>query len=258
MMTMTMTITELEQSLRALRLSGMTATLETRALQVAQQQMDFIEAFSALVQDELDRRRSRLIDRRFALSGLTERKDLKDFDWQYNPKNPRREILELANLKFIDQREDALFIGSPGVGKSHVAKSLALLAVQRGYIVFYREAHVLVDDIHQARELGELKKYRATLKAADLVVIDDLFLRKLPADAGDDFIEIVMNRHEKASTVITSNRPIEDWPKLVGDVVATAPIFDRLMHHGHLLRFEGRSYRLKQAASRLANKADSD
>ena len=165
---MTMTITELERSLRALRLSGMTATLETRALQVAQQQMDFIEAFSALVQDELDRRRSRLIDRRFSLSGLTERKDIKDFDWQYNPKNPRREILELANLKFIDEREDALFIGSPGVGKSHIAKALALLAVQRGYTVFYREAHVLVDDIHQARELGELRKYRATINAADL------------------------------------------------------------------------------------------
>ena len=86
---MTMTITELERSLRALRLSGMTATLENRALQVAQQQMDFIEAFSALVQDELDRRRSRLIERRFTLSGLTERKDLKDFDWSYNPKNPQ-------------------------------------------------------------------------------------------------------------------------------------------------------------------------
>ena len=119
---MTMSMTELERSLRALRLSGMTATLENRALQVAQQQMDFIEAFSALVQDELDRRRSRLIERRFTLSGLPERKDLNTFDWQYNPKIPRREILELATLKFIDAREDGLFIGSPGVGKSHIAK----------------------------------------------------------------------------------------------------------------------------------------
>jgi DNA replication protein DnaC len=249
---MTMTITELERSLRALRLSGMTATLETRALQVAQQQMDFIEAFSALVQDELDRRRSRLIDRRYALSGLTERKDLKDFDWQYNPKNPRRDILELANLKFIDQREDALFIGSPGVGKSHIAKALAVLSVQRGYTVFYREAHVLVDDIHQARELGELRKYRATIKAADLVVIDDLFLRKLPSNAGDELADLIMSRYEKSSTLITSNRDIDDWAKLLGDAVIVTPLLDRLMHHGHLLKFVGKSWRLKESAERLA------
>ena len=246
---MTMTITELERSLRALRLSGMTATLENRALQVAQQQMDFIEAFSALVQDELDRRRSRLIERRFKLSGLTERKD---FDWSYNPKNPRREILELANLKFIDEREDALFIGSPGVGKSHIAKALALLAVQRGYTVFYREAHVLVDDINQARELGELRKYRTTIKAADLVVIDDLFLRKLPPHAGDELADVIMSRYEKASTLITSNREIDDWAKLLGDAVIVTPLLDRLMHHGHLLKFIGKSWRLKESAERLA------
>jgi DNA replication protein DnaC len=249
---MTMSMTELERSLRALRLSGMTATLENRALQVAQRQMDFIEAFSALVQDELDRRRSRLIERRFTLSGLPERKDLNAFDWQYNPKIPRREILELATLKFVDEREDGLFIGSPGVGKSHVAKSLALLAVQRGYTVIYREAHVLIEDIHQARELGELRKYRATLKAADLLVIDDLFLRKLAPNAGDELADIIMSRYEKSSTLITSNREIDDWGKLLGDVVIVTPLLDRLMHHGNLLKFAGKSWRLKESADRLA------
>jgi DNA replication protein DnaC len=243
---------ELERSLRALRLSGMTATLESRALQVAQRQMDFIEAFSALVQDELDRRRSRLIERRFTLSGLPERKDLNAFDWQYNPKIPRREILELATLKFIDAREDGLFIGSPGVGKSHIAKSLALLAVQRGYTVVYREAHVLIEDIHQARELGELRKYRATIKAADLLVIDDLFLRKLAPNAGDELADIIMSRYEKSSTLITSNREIDDWGKLLGDVVIVTPLLDRLMHHGNLLKFAGKSWRLKESADRLA------
>lgn len=247
-----MSMTELERSLRALRLSGMTATLENRALQVAQRQMDFIEAFSALVQDELDRRRSRLIERRFTLSGLPERKDLNAFDWQYNPKIPRREILELATLKFIDAREDGLFIGAPGVGKSHIAKSLALLAVQRGYTVIYREAHVLIEDIHQARELGELRKYRAMLKAADLLVIDDLFLRKLAPNAGDELADIIMGRYEKSSTLVTSNREIDDWGKLLGDVVIVTPLLDRLMHHGNLLKFAGKSWRLKESADRLA------
>jgi len=252
---MSMSIPELQRSLRVLRLSGMIATLEARALQVAQHEMNFLEAFAWLVQDELDRRRSRLLDRRFTLSGLPERKDLKDFDWTYNPKIPKRDILELATLKFIEARDGALLIGQPGTGKSHCAKALAQLAVQRGYTVFYREAHVLIEEINEARELGELRKYRAQLKAAELLIIDDLFLRKLPINAGEELADVLMSRYEKSSTIITSNRGVEDWSKLLGDVVVVAPLLDRIMHRGHLLKFEGKSWRLKEAAERLAKRA---
>jgi DNA replication protein DnaC len=249
---MAMSITELERALRSLRLSGMSATLEARALQVGSHEMDFIEAFSWLIQDELDRRRSRLLDRRYTLSGLAERKDLKDFDWSYNPRLPRRDVLELATLKFIAAHDDALLIGPPGTGKSHVAKALALLAVNRGYKVIYREAHQLIEDINEARELGTIRKLRAQFRAADLLLIDDLFLRRLPAQAGDELADVLMSRYEKAATIITSNRPLDDWPKLLGDAVVVTPLLDRLMHHGHLLKFEGKSWRLKEAANRIA------
>ena len=249
---MPMSMPELERALRTLRLSGMIATLDARALQVANREMDFLEAVSWLVQDELDRRRSRLLERRYALSGLPERKDLTSFDWSYNPRLPKREILDLATLKFLAAHENLLALGPPGTGKSHVAKALATAAVGRGFRVLYREAHRLIDDITEARELATLRPLRAQIAGVDLLVIDDLFLRKLPSQAGDELADVLMARYEKASTILTSNRPLEDWPRLLGDVVVVTPLLDRLMHHGHLLKFEGKSWRLKEAAARAA------
>jgi len=251
---MPMSRVELEQSLRGLRLSGMIPALEARALQVSTHEATFLDAFSWLVQDELDRRRSRLQDRRYTLSGLPERKTLAELDWTYNPL-PKRDLLELGTLKFIDAREDILLIGKPGTGKSHAAKALALLAVERGYRVLYREAQQLIEDLTEARELGTIRKYRAHLKKTELLLIDDLFLRRLPASAGDELADVLMSRYEKGSTIVTSNRVIDDWPKLLGDVVVVTPLLDRLMHHGHLLKFEGKSWRLKEAAARVVRRS---
>ncbi len=251
---MPMSIAEILKNLEVLRLQGMRATLETRAIQANQGGASFLEVFSCLLQDELDHRSSRLMERRHQASGLPERKLLSDFDWDFNPRLPKSEIFELTTVKFIQKGEDALLIGAPGTGKSHIAMTIAHSAVQACYRVIYREAHTFFEDLFEAIQFGREKKVRKAYAEADLLVIDDLFLRKrIPEDAPDYLMETILNRYSRRkSTLITSNRPLEDWGKVLKDNAAASAILDRLLHKGHLFKFEGRSYRLKEAAKRLA------
>ena len=250
---MNMALSEVEKHLKAFRLHGMLSTLQTRIIQ-ANQGDSFAEVFALLVQDELDSRKSRLIESRFKASGLKERPTLTEFDWGFNPKLPKKEIYELVSGKFIRDGQDALLIGSPGTGKSHVAKTVAHGAVEAGYKVMYREAHTFFEDLFEASQLKRTKKVNKLFSEADLLVIDDLFLRKnLPEQAADDLLDIILNRYSsRKSTLITSNRPLEHWGNLLRDNAASSAILDRLLHRGHLLQFEGRSYRLKEASIRLA------
>lgn len=249
---MDMTLAEIQKHLRTLRLHGMNATLESRLIQV-NQGASFVEGFACLVQDELDWRSSRLTETRFKASGLRERLTLTEFDWGFNLKLPKKEIYELVTGKFIREGDDALLIGSPGTGKSHIAKTVAHAAIQSGYKVVYREAHTFFEDLFEASQLKRRKKVTKLFSETDLLVIDDLFLRKtVPEQAADDLLDIILNRYSsRKSTLITSNRPLDDWGKLLRDNAASSAILDRLLHRGHLLKFEGKSYRLKEASIRL-------
>jgi DNA replication protein DnaC len=251
---MSMTLVEIQANLRRLRLSGMCETLEARSLQATQGNMPFIETFSSLIQDEIDRRDTRFIESRFRKSGLDERKLMSQFDWGFNPKLPRNAALELLTLKFVTLGENAMLIGSPGTGKSHIAKGVALAAIQSRYDVIYRDAQDLVLTFADASGL-ERRKILKTYSEADLLVIDDLFLRKIPPCAIEELQEVIFARYRKSrSTLVTSNRVIEDWGKLLGDAAAAAAILDRLLHNCKMLDFEGPSWRLKQAGERVAKK----
>jgi len=249
---MNMSVAEIESHLKTLRLHGMNATLQTRLTQANQGEC-FMEVFSCLLQDELDWRKSCLIETRFKASGLKERPTLTEFDWCFNPKLPKKDIYELVSGKFIRNGHDALLIGSPGTGKSHVVKTVAHAAIETGYKVIYREAHSFFENLFEATQLKRRKKVNKLFSEVDLLVIDDLFLRKkVPEEAADDLLDIILNRYSsRKSTAITSNRPLEDWGKLLRDNAASSAILDRLLHRGLLLKFEGKSYRLKEASARL-------
>jgi DNA replication protein DnaC len=242
-----MTSDELDRSLRQLRLGGMAEVLTVRAQQARAESLGPLDFLGLLVHDELQRRRDRLVERRVKHAAFRDSRTLDTFNWTFNPVD-RALIFELATGRFIEQHEDVLILGNAGVGKSHIAQGVAMAAIHAGFRVLYREAHTLFEELALATATGERSTVIAAFVEIPLLAIDDLGMRKLPASAAEDLLEIIMRRYERTSTIITSNRPLEDWPKMFGDTPAVAAFLDRLMHHAHLIEIRGKSYRLHESS----------
>jgi DNA replication protein DnaC len=241
-----MNLIELDRALRQLRMSGMAATLETRLLQAQADAIAHIDLLSVLVSDELECRSKRLLERRHKQAQFRDAdKRLDNFDFQFNPKMNRSLIFDLATAAWVGRREDSLFQGPPGTGKSHLGQAIGHAVIQQGYRVLYREAHILLEELADATLDGNRKEQMELLATVPLLIIDDLGMRKLPLTAAEELLEIIMRRYERASTLISSNRPVQDWGKLLGDSAAVSAMLDRLLHHGHILQCGPRSWRTK-------------
>ena len=207
-----MNLNELQRSLRQLRLGGMAAVLETRLRQAQAEPMAPIDLLATLVSDELTRRSDRLLERRRKLAAFRDpNKTLDNFDFTFNPKLNRSMVFDLATGAFIDRREDALFLGPGGTGKSHLAQAIGQAAILQGHKVLYRQTHILLEEVGEATLEGKRKQYMESISSVALLIIDDFGMRKLPQTAAEDLLEIVMRRYERASTLLTSNRPVDDW-----------------------------------------------
>jgi DNA replication protein DnaC len=245
-----MNLIELQRALGQLRLGGIAAVLETRLRQAQTEAMAPIDLISCLVSDELTRRCDRLLERRRKQAAFRDpQRTLDNFDFTFNPKMNRSLVFDLATCDFVGKREDALFLGPGGTGKSHLAQAIGQAAIQQGYRVLYRETHMLLDELADAVADGLRKQFMESLATVPLLIIDDFGMRKLPLTAAEDLLEIVMRRYERASTLLTSNRPVEDWGKLLGDAAAVTAMLDRILHHGHVLKCGPRSWRTKAAVS---------
>src|SRR5262245_6078631 len=239
-----MNVIELQRALRQLRCSGMAAGLEARLLEAQAEKLVPLDVLSRLVQDELLRRQDRLLERRVKQASFRDLdKRLDTFDFDFNKKMNRALIFELATARWITQHADALFLGPPGTGKSHLAHAIGFAVIQQGHRVLYREAHTLLDDLAEAQLAGTRKEYVTAVTTVPLLIIDDVGIVKVTDAAAEALLEVVMRRYEKAATLMTSTRPVEDWGKLLGDTAAVAALLDRLLHHAHVLTGGPRSWR---------------
>jgi DNA replication protein DnaC len=238
---------QLRSALKRLKLSGLLSSLEVRLQEAQGNQLSHLEFLELIVNDEIALREDRAIERRVRAAGFREMKTIDGFDFSFNPSIQRREIMELATCRFIREQRDILFTGPPGVGKSHLAQALGHQAAKMGHVVLYRSIFDTVSELNQAEALNE-KVMRRYLRP-DLLIIDDMGLKRLPKQSGEYLFEIIMRRYELRSTIMTSNRPLEEWGKLVGDVPTATAILDRFLSRADIIQIAGKSYRLKDKAA---------
>jgi DNA replication protein DnaC len=235
---------EIDRKLRFLKLSGMAGALEARNQEAIHHHLAYPEFLELLIEDEMARRRDRLFARRLKQAGVMEVKSLETYDWSFNPQVPKALIFELATARFVREHGGLLLLGPPGTGKSHIAISLTVAAIQAGHTAFYRSAFDLVQDMAEAEATGTRKEMIANLCKVDLLVLEDLGMKHLPPTAAEDLLEIFVRRYEKGAIIMTTNRPLEDWGQVLGDTAAAGAILDRFLHHAEVIRLQGRSYRM--------------
>jgi DNA replication protein DnaC len=229
--------------LRQLKLSGMGLTLDTRAVQATEHQLSPTEFLALLLDDELERRSQQRLIRRLKLSGCDEQKTLARFDFSAAPGLNRAFIQDLATCAFINRHENLLVTGPTGVGKTHLANAVAIEALKRDLRVLSRGTHRLLTDLHAARATGTYARFLAKVLNVDLLVLDDFGLHPLGSQAGQDLYEIIRDRYERGSLIITSNRAFEEWAEVFGHDLLASAALDRLTHHCHTLVIRGQSYR---------------
>lgn len=238
--------TSLRAVLKRLKLSGMVPTLPDRAAYATKASLGALDFLELALQDEIDRRETKNLSTRLDRAGFEEAHTFEDFDWDAPVTFDRDRVRDLFNLGFLERTEDVLFLGPVGVGKTFLACALGHSACRAGRRVLFLRSDELLKRIHQSRADNSTEKVLRSFLAPDLLIIDDFGLRRLSAQQSSDFYEVIIERHRRASTIVTSNRAIEEWIPLFDDPILAQSALDRLAHNAYQIVMEGDSYRSRQ------------
>ena len=236
---------KIKSKLRNLKLAGMVKSIESRNKFAIENKTSYIDFIELLIEDEHVNRMSNSFSKRLNKSKIDTQKTLDDFDFSYQPDIDKRQIMDIASCRFINENKNIVLMGKPGVGKTHIANAIGLEAIKQGYTVLFLHINDLIDKINCAKADGSVNLLMNTLLNTNLIILDEIGFKKIPTESIDGFFEVIRKRYEKGSIIITTNRNFEDWGNVFGDYVMASAIIDRIVHHAIIIKINGESYRIK-------------
>jgi DNA replication protein DnaC len=242
---MTTTIEHLQSALNGLGLKAVEARLENLLEQAAKTEPSYADFLQDVVGCEVDARRGRYLRARLQLAHLPFVKNFDQFDFSFQPSIDERQIRELRTLRFIHEASNVIFLGPPGVGKTHLSVALAEAAIQSGFGAYFRTAHDLVSDLGRAYREGRLDRRMRVYLAPRVLIIDEMGYLPLDDLGATIFFQLVSARYQRGSIILSSNKSYGDWGSIFGDPIIATAILDRLLHHSTTINIRGESYRLK-------------
>jgi DNA replication protein DnaC len=248
--------TALEMHLKDLKLAGISKTLDTRIEEAISSKLSYLEFFELVIQDAIANRTSRANSRRMHNAKFRQHKTIEEFNFSYQPSINRQMIYALATCEFIRKKENIAFIGPPGTGKSHLVTAIGVKAVYQGYSVLFTTVNQMLEELYISRADNSFSQKLKKYINPDLLILDELGLKKLNQHSVDDFYEIVAGRYEQKSTAITSNKSFDEWGRIFFDPVLATAILDRFVHHCHFVTIKGESYRMKERQGLVKQEAE--